>query len=1176
MGLVSLFLLSFLLLAPRIVRMEGFREKLIQVLSEREGIQLNFEEVELSYLPLPHLKITQPTIAAPGIGTGHLETLSVYPRLPELLQGKAELSRIELLSPRLRIAVPGVDKGDPSSAMGLLPLPFSFGSATPDLEVVVRGGTVDMVRGDRMVCSLRDLDIEATLRPKGLLLRLSCTSDLWGRLSLAGRIDPRTRQGQGQVDIERLRPHSLAPLLFPAAVEFGESVVNLGCAFKIEGPQEVEMEIGGSIPLLTVLRDGKEAVFKCSGFRGTVSAGPGGLSLSVKEARLEEPLMTVSGEYTAGRAGRRIRLEGREVDLSAARKTAAAFWGSQPEAAAPLDIVREGKVPSVTLQSRGATWDELFDLDRMAIHFRLEDGTLLLPQGGLDLEGVRGEAVIAGGVLEAKDLQARLGKATGQGGTLRLGLQGENAPFHLEIEVDADLAETAGALKRLVADKSFLGELEKIRNLQGRANGRLILGETVSNILARVDAHRFDLWAERDGIPSPVKLEGGRLQYEGTGLRLGDLQCGIGGSAVTVLSCDLQWQKEPRMAIDIKEGKIAIEEVFSWIHAMDPLRPGFKGIRKIGGEMILRECRIKGPVTAPDKWQFDTSGNVVGLSLETDSLPGPLRIARGAFRADPKGLILEEVQASMLDTVLNVSGAVHGDLHSLRKADLKLGGKIGTRTIGVMPEWYLEGKPLRVRSALSLESGRLAWEPEKSVAFKAAVKVWNGPDVSLDIRQDHGLWTIERILLKDGFSNLAFSCGLREEGADFSFTGTLHERTLDSIFEGYQFQNGWLKGDLQVHLDYRTFLNSWARGKLEAEGFTILHLLPAQVELNRVSLAADGDRVGLKSVEFEWADTGFRAGGSLQKGEKGLLMDMDVYSSILDWERVKGFIPSSRGGGPLRIPLTGSVRVHFGEFAFSPYTWRPFKAEAVFAGDKVEARITEANTCGLSTPGHALVTPEGWSFRFDARASGLELRPCIECFSEGGGKITGKFQLDLRVRGKGRESELLRSLEGNVSFSATHGRVLEHIMFQRILHFLSLTEVLRGKVPDLGKEGFSYDSIAIKGEIRDGRCMLREAVLDGVDMEVGFEGQVDLVDRTVNGRLLVAPFRTLDRIVNFIPLVRTIMGGTLVSIPIKVEGSLLDPKLTPLAPSAVGQSLMDMMKRTFLLPVEIFDPAKHR
>jgi hypothetical protein len=45
-----------------------------------------------------------------------------------------------------------------------------------------------------------------------------------------------------------------------------------------------------------------------------------------------------------------------------------------------------------------------------------------------------------------------------------------------------------------------------------------------------------------------------------------------------------------------------------------------------------------------------------------------------------------------------------------------------------------------------------------------------------------------------------------------------------------------------------------------------------------------------------------------------------------------------------------------------------------------------------------------------------------------------------------------------------------------------------------------------------------------------------------------------------------------VSIPVKVSGPFEDPTVTPLSPSAVGNSLMNLMKNTVKLPVKIVEP----
>ena len=80
------------------------------------------------------------------------------------------------------------------------------------------------------------------------------------------------------------------------------------------------------------------------------------------------------------------------------------------------------------------------------------------------------------------------------------------------------------------------------------------------------------------------------------------------------------------------------------------------------------------------------------------------------------------------------------------------------------------------------------------------------------------------------------------------------------------------------------------------------------------------------------------------------------------------------------------------------------------------------------------------------------------------------------------------------------------------------------------------------------------------------QGEMDLAEGKVNLTVLVAPLRTVDRVINLIPLVRYILAGTLITVPVKVSGDLKDLKVTALPPSAVGSELLGIM--TLHLPNE--------
>jgi hypothetical protein len=85
-------------------------------------------------------------------------------------------------------------------------------------------------------------------------------------------------------------------------------------------------------------------------------------------------------------------------------------------------------------------------------------------------------------------------------------------------------------------------------------------------------------------------------------------------------------------------------------------------------------------------------------------------------------------------------------------------------------------------------------------------------------------------------------------------------------------------------------------------------------------------------------------------------------------------------------------------------------------------------------------------------------------------------------------------------------------------------------------------------------------------------GELDAINREIDMTVLVAPFETIDSVINKIPVVRSILGSTLVVVPVRVKGSLEDPTVIPLSPTAVGSEVLGIMKRTLKLPVKLVHP----
>ena len=105
---------------------------------------------------------------------------------------------------------------------------------------------------------------------------------------------------------------------------------------------------------------------------------------------------------------------------------------------------------------------------------------------------------------------------------------------------------------------------------------------------------------------------------------------------------------------------------------------------------------------------------------------------------------------------------------------------------------------------------------------------------------------------------------------------------------------------------------------------------------------------------------------------------------------------------------------------------------------------------------------------------------------------------------------------------------------------------------------------------------MKDVTLDGPTMEMVAQGEIDLRNQEINFTVLVAPLKTVDRIIKVTPLAREILAGTLVTIPLAVRGNFKDPRVTLLSPSAIGSELLAMMQRTLGIPFKVIEPLTIR
>ena len=111
----------------------------------------------------------------------------------------------------------------------------------------------------------------------------------------------------------------------------------------------------------------------------------------------------------------------------------------------------------------------------------------------------------------------------------------------------------------------------------------------------------------------------------------------------------------------------------------------------------------------------------------------------------------------------------------------------------------------------------------------------------------------------------------------------------------------------------------------------------------------------------------------------------------------------------------------------------------------------------------------------------------------------------------------------------------------------------------------------LHGEFDKGVLVIDKFSMSGETVDLLGTGKIHLVEKTTEGQLLAAPLKTIDTVVKFIPGINYLLGGSLISIPIGVTGTLDDPQVEILSASAVNTSLFNMAERIIKAPIKLIE-----
>lgn len=527
-------------LLPYAVNIDTVKAKIVQTAEERLPGRLDAVHLEPRLFPLPHLMLTDLRYTYSDKVDLHIDRVDLHPHIVPLIAGRIHLKSMAVQSPRLSIELP-VKRQDATATK-----PPSPSDRYPDRYAEVKAvmarlpagwrlhivdGRVVLNRDGSVAAQFHGVDIRAAETDGRLIIETDGTEDTAGQFQLGAQLDRHSLHGKGEVTLTDFRFGLLAQVVEEKVAEkLPQGRMDLVAVFESRGVDDFEASIVCSSRELLVERDDRRVRLENIGLEGAAHMTPRGIDVSLSRLQMASPGVDLGGKLEWGWGGNpeapplRLSVQARETDVTRLRGDLLVLF-PELQTWTLFEVIREGKLVSMALESSGASWGRIGKLKQLSISGRAADSRIVVPGAGLDLARVSGEWQLDNGDLIVKSATAQLGNTRGTDGTLTLGLTEEVMPIDLDIRLDADLAELAPRLKGIISDPEVLAEIDRIETLDGSASGRLSLHGDLDHLEIRAEAAHLNAKIDYRRLPATVALQGGpltihmkrgRLDLEGT------------------------------------------------------------------------------------------------------------------------------------------------------------------------------------------------------------------------------------------------------------------------------------------------------------------------------------------------------------------------------------------------------------------------------------------------------------------------------------------------------------------------------------------------------------------------------------------------------------------------------------------------------------------------------------
>src|SRR5688572_1270350 len=677
------------------------------------------------------------------------------------------------------------------------------------------------------------------------------------------------------------------------------------------------------------------------------------------------------------------------------------------------------------------------------------------------------------------------------------------------------------------------------------------------------------LRATLQGLPDPVNLAAGTVRGGPRRVRVEKAQGSIGNSTFAAVNAQIELGKAPRVSSASGRATLELAQWFPWLERKLPLEK----IGPVSGRAEVTLNRLALRFDDPAAADYDAVAVPRKVSIAVKTLPAAVSVDGGSVRAAAGQVTLDKVPAQMLDANAVVSGKI---ALKTRAVELALAeGIAGERLV----RWTMERRELPPRlepkTPLRFSAQRVFWAPQSPLEVAARLTVDGGPEVELALAWRPEALELRRLAIKDARSDAVLSATVAGERIQASYSGTLHGHSIPAMLrQPPSADSGTAQGELRVTIDRARPQDTVAEGQLRVEALDLSWLAGRKVLIERADVTAESSGVRVSGARFSVEDQAFELSGQGRRTERGPVIEARVESPGVVLDRL---LPPRDPAAPLPddaklwpLPVSGRIEVRAGFVQGPRHRVEPFEGILLLEPRRARLEVTQARVCGVSFPLEFEARPDDFTVVAHLGMRDQPLEAAMRCLTGDTVEITGNAELRAEVKTNGRSRpELLRNLTGTAQGELRNGRVTRFALLGNILAVRDITSP-----SEMRKNGFSYRRMTASGRFERGEFLVQEAFFDSRAARLAASGRIDLQGADSRLTVLIAPLTSVERVVGAIPLLGDVFGGTMVALPVSVNGDIRDPTVVPLGPRAVTDQLLGIFERALKLPGKLAVPPQ--